>query len=186
MSKYGRPVDHSAAQNGSDIRMIDVVEVPDPLPSWAANAAAWLAKQFPTLTGFVQIPDSIQPCAKYNGGGHMTAGNYTAPLTVTMPRVLDSSGWMEHAFKSLGKVALPNGTDAQKRAAGVARYGAIVKAVRASEVDAHAGADEAYQNAMRRGRFTKTGVGEYLTLISSLLVEGELTEIIGTWPTEAA
>lgn len=69
--KYGRPVDYS--QNGSDIRMMDVVEAPSPLPNWAATDAAWLAKQFPTLSGFKAVPAGVQPCAKFSGNVNVPA-----------------------------------------------------------------------------------------------------------------
>jgi len=65
--RYGRPVDHSTAQDGTDIRMIDPIDVPSPLPAWAASDAVWLARIFPTLSGWKAIPSKVQPGSRFVG-----------------------------------------------------------------------------------------------------------------------
>jgi len=61
-------------------RLVDVVDVPSPLPEWAADDTAWLAIVFPTLTGFVLIPENVLAGALDNGDG-----TYTNPEDIVRP-----------------------------------------------------------------------------------------------------
>lgn len=70
-------------------KTVDVVTAPDPLPSWAADDAAWLAKQFPTLNGFVQVPDDTQPGATDNGDGTFTNPSPKPPPVKTTKAAYD-------------------------------------------------------------------------------------------------
>lgn len=77
MAKYGITV------NG---RCTEVVMIPSPLPSWAANAAAFLAKQFPTISGWVVVPDNAFNGTLDNGNGTFT--NPTQPTYTPAPVIL--------------------------------------------------------------------------------------------------
>jgi len=50
--KYGRDVDC-----GDSHRLIDVVEIPDPIPNGLETTERWLSIQFPTLGGFFVVQD---------------------------------------------------------------------------------------------------------------------------------
>jgi len=125
MAKYARPVDHSTAQDGSDVRMIDVVTVQTPLPPWAANDADWLSKMYgATANQFVLIPDSIQPCAKYNGGGYGNPSNYTNPGASPTPQPVvytSRKAVRRHLVSQLGGGST-----------GEIRLGAIIKGIKGS------------------------------------------------------
>lgn len=66
--KYARAVDHSAKQDGSDIRLIDVVDVSiyTPRPDWGQTDEALLDRLFAQVGGFaafIEVPDHVEPCA---------------------------------------------------------------------------------------------------------------------------
>lgn len=68
--KYGREV-----TVGSQVRLTEVVSIPDPLPGWAQTPQAFLAKQFPTLdSAWIQVED-------WNQGGDVKNedGSYGVP-----------------------------------------------------------------------------------------------------------
>ncbi len=52
--KYGRPVDH-----GDTTRLIDVVEIPHPLP-FGETPEGFLRIMFPQFDDFVQVPESAK------------------------------------------------------------------------------------------------------------------------------
>jgi hypothetical protein len=57
--KYARAVDHSASGDGSDIRMLDAVAIPDAIPSWAPDVPTYLSLILPALSGFEPVPDFL-------------------------------------------------------------------------------------------------------------------------------
>ena len=59
-------------------RVTEPVNIPSPLPSWAASATAFLATMFPGKTGWVVIPDDAVPGTIDNGDGTYT--NPAAPV----------------------------------------------------------------------------------------------------------
>lgn len=61
--KYARSV------NG---RVVDAVTIPDPLPSWAQDALAFLAKMFPGVTGWQLANDDTENGDIDNGDGTFT------------------------------------------------------------------------------------------------------------------
>lgn len=67
MPKYAREVDH-----GTELRLIDVVTTPDPLPEWAETPTDFIAKMFPSIEGFKEVPDSVEAGAKVNEDGTLT------------------------------------------------------------------------------------------------------------------
>lgn len=80
--KYARPVDHSELKDGSDIRMIDVIDTSnfEPRPEWGQTDEALLDKIFEhqkdewAAAGqwFVAVPETVEPCAFDNGDGTFT------------------------------------------------------------------------------------------------------------------
>lgn len=69
-------------------RLVDMVDVPSPLPSWAADNVAFLEKAFPTLSGFFEVHPAVENCAVVNGDGTHTnpdGGTVQIDGTVTYP-----------------------------------------------------------------------------------------------------
>lgn len=91
--KYGRPID---CGDGNGIRrMIDVIEVSDPLPDWAEGSPdKWLDVMFANNkvewvkagTWFVPVLDDVQPGAFHLGDG------FQEPLAFLNPDGTDGSG----------------------------------------------------------------------------------------------
>lgn len=83
--KFGRPVDHGDG-NGK-VRMIDVVELPQQLPSWGSTPEAFLTKMYENQRAawmqasqwFVQVPDGVQPCAVHTGSDFEDPLSYSNP-----------------------------------------------------------------------------------------------------------
>lgn len=50
--KYGIVVNH---------RVTEPVSIPDPLPTWARDVAAFLATMFPGYSGWVRVPEYAVP-----------------------------------------------------------------------------------------------------------------------------
>lgn len=59
----------------------EVVAVESPLPSWAQDDAAWLAKMFPGFEDWKVIPDDAFPGTIDNGDGTFTNPPSAAPQT---------------------------------------------------------------------------------------------------------
>lgn len=53
-------------------RVTEPVEIPNPLPVWAADVTAFLAKMFPGKTGWVAVSEDAVPGATYVGPGVST------------------------------------------------------------------------------------------------------------------
>lgn len=101
----------------------------------------------------------------------------------SVARVLDTSDWREYAYGILGDIALPNGTDDEKMMAGIRRYGAIIKAARASDDDGTVAALDQYDDA---GAYRKDKVSIFLGILnadSNIVTDAELAAIIENWPT---
>lgn len=66
--KYGREV-----SVGNEVRLTEVVEIPNPLPHWATDAAAFLAKMYPQYTnGWVLVADTNKSGDVKNGSVYGT------------------------------------------------------------------------------------------------------------------
>ena len=167
---------------GNEVRLTEVVAAPDPLPSWAATDADWLAKQFPTLTGFVQVPeDKISGAVKQQDGGYINPTIQTPPA---IPKKLTSVEFQDYCIAQLGAVAVPDGSVADIFGAGAIRYGEIISAVRTSTAAIYKTAEERYNAAVARDAFGKSDTGKFLALIAADMHAGETEAIMGNWPTE--
>ncbi len=78
--RYGHPV-HGY--------IVDVVDVPSPLPNWAIDDATFLAKLFPNINGWVVLTSNLG-----NGAIDQGEGNYVQP-SITMPAVYKMLSWAE-------------------------------------------------------------------------------------------
>ena len=98
MTKYSRFIDCSTAQDGSDVRTIDVIDTDDynPKPAWYTDDASFLEKLFsPQLVAewkaanqwFVQVPSDVDP-------GAVLKGAHTDPTAYTNPDGTDGAGAM--------------------------------------------------------------------------------------------
>lgn len=67
--KYARKHDY-----GSETRLIDVVEIPDPLPPWAQDVSAFLTKMFPGYTGWFLLEQDVG-----NGAVEQLDGTFEQP-----------------------------------------------------------------------------------------------------------
>lgn len=120
-------------------------------------------------------------------GDYVTDGSktwpYTAPTSATVYTVFDGASWREYAYGVLGAIAAPSGTDAEKAAAGFARYGQIIKDGRASTEPTVFGALDQYDDA---SRFRKDKVTIFLGVLNGtdpkIVTDAELAAIIGNWP----
>jgi len=98
------------------------------------------------------------------------------------PLVFDSADWKGYAYSVLGAIALPLGTTDEKLAAGMRRYGAILKAARASTDDGTIAALDQYDDATN---FRKDKVSIFLMFLNAdgqIVTNTELAAIIGGWP----
>lgn len=105
-----------------------------------------------------------------------------APAAVTSPVVFDGADWREYCYAQLGAIVAPSCTNAEKEAAGLARYGEILKNVRASKVPAVIGAFDQYDNSPA---FRKDRVTVFLGVLNStdpkIVTDAELAAIVGNW-----
>lgn len=113
-----------------------------------------------------------------------TTGQTTwADLDVTTsPLVFDSADWKGYAYSVLGAIALPAGTADEKLAAGMRRYGAILKDARASTDDGTIAALDQYDDATN---FRKDKVSIFLSFLyadGAIVTTQELQAIVGGWP----
>jgi len=98
------------------------------------------------------------------------------------PVTFDSADWKGYAYAVLGTIALPLGSTDEKLEAGMRRYGAILKAVRASTDDGTIAALDQYDDATN---FRKDKVSISLTFLNAdgeIVTTAELQAIIGGWP----
>ena len=95
--------------------------------------------------------------------------------------VLDAAEWREYAYRQLGAILAPAGDDAQKDAAGLTRYGGILKDGRASTDDTVIAAFDQYDDALRF-RQDKVTIFLSVLLIAGILTQAEFDAIINNWP----
>jgi hypothetical protein len=98
------------------------------------------------------------------------------------PLVFDSADWKGYAYTVLGTIALPAGTSDERLAAGMRRYGAILKAARASTDDGTIAALDQYDDATN---FRKDKVSVFLSFLNAdgqIVTGTELAAIVGGWP----
>ena len=152
--KYAIPKDYSS--NGTDIRYENPVSIPNPLPTWAADASAFLAKMFPGYTGWVIVPDStgeIPPPAK-------------------QPALLSAT-----AFQDVCEAGLGGGST------GRARFGAVLRSMAANIDDEVLGIFKRYEKS---ATFDKPKSSAMLTLLVSKgvanLTAQERAAILAAWP----
>ena len=130
--------------------------------------------------GFIDVPGDAQNGAKDNGDGTYTNPTPTAPALA--PKVFDTASWKEYAYGVLGTIAAPLGTDDEKLTAGLRRYGAILKAARASIDDGTVAALDQYDDA---DNYRKDRVALFLKVLNDdnkIVTDTEFAAIIGSWP----
>jgi hypothetical protein len=135
-----------------------------------------------TLTGY--YTEGRQANDNYNiivrqGGSRLYW--YPPVITPPTPRILDGASFREYAYRVLGTLQAPQGTDDEKDVAGLVRYGGILKAAKASDDEGVIAALDQYGHA---SNFHRAKVQIFLGLLASVgIVElGELQAIIGNWP----
>jgi hypothetical protein len=116
--------------------------------------------------------------------GKSKTSEYHEPVTASpVPVVFDGADWREYAYRELGKIAVPAGTEAEQELAGLARYGAILKDGRASTEPTVIAAFDQYDRATA---FRKDKVTLFLGVLNSgtpkIVEDNELAAIIGNWP----
>ncbi len=108
---------------------------------------------------------------------------YAGIVVAPTPHTLDGADWREYAYGVLGSIAAPSGTDDQKAAAGLTRYGQILKDGRAATDAVVIGAFDQYDNA---NTFRKDKVTIFLGVLNGtdpiIVTDAEFTAIIGNWP----
>lgn len=160
--KYGRPVDH-----GADIRLVDVVDIPAPLPPWAATPDIFIARMFPDNHDFMRVADDAMSGAIKQPDGSFLNPSNTVQLS---PSTVSASG-----FQDICETALGGGVT------GAARFGKIIRDM-ASSVDDTVFA--IYQRFLKSLTFDKTKSAAMLAvLVSKGLITGqERTAILNAWP----
>lgn len=84
--RFGRALDH-----GDDIRLVDVTDIPEPLPEWAEDAAAYIAMMYPDVPGFGLVADD-----NIAGAVRQENGSYRNPdesVAIVPPQ------WNEYDFR---------------------------------------------------------------------------------------
>jgi hypothetical protein len=121
---------------------------------------------------------------RITNGATVSEHEYTPPQppAAPAPRVFDSADWKGYAYLVLGTIAAPSGTTDEKLAAGMRRYGAILKAARASEDEGTIAALDQYDDATN---FRKDKVSIFLSFLNAdgeIVTDAELAGIVGGWP----
>ncbi len=117
-----------------------------------------------------------------NGGDEMFTVQPEPLLTAAVSVTFDSSDWKAYAYGVLGHIAAPEGSDQEKLVAGMRRYGAILKAARASADDGTIAALDQYDTERT---FRKDQVEIFLTFLNEdgeIVTDAELVAIVGGWP----
>lgn len=89
MLKYARTV-----HNGDSNRLVDVTEIPDPLPEWAETPEAFIAQMYLGVEGFKQVPENAVSGSIDNGDG-----TYTTPdelIAIAAVRAADITRIAQH------------------------------------------------------------------------------------------
>lgn len=164
--KYGREISY-----GGEVRLIDVVEIPDPLPSWADDAPAWLNKQFPTLSGFFLVEDS-----NIAGDVKQEDGSYEKPTIAEIAdyRVLSKTYFQDYCVSKLGGGA-----------SGMARFTEIMEATAGSSSASVRFAYARYEAALS---FEYSNTALLTSIMAADDATGHLTSderdgILAGWPT---
>lgn len=171
MSKYGITVAG---------RLTEVCSIPNPLPSWAPDAEAFLEKMFPGKSGWQAVPDNA-----VNGTIDHGDGNFETPEITqrSSPVIFDSADWNEFAYAVLGEIALPESDDDDKKLlAGMDRYGAILQAARASTDNLVVAAVDQYDTEKY---FRKDKVLRFLGVLNvngDIVTDAELAAFNVQWP----
>lgn len=108
------------------------------------------------------------------------------PAPVAIPAVMTKANFQLYAYATLGAVAAPGGTPAQKNLAGIVRFGAVLLAMKASSDPGTAAALDGYNN---NDAFNLTYVTSFLGLIgpapgSAIVTSTEATAFITNWPNQ--
>lgn len=109
---------------------------------------------------------------------------YTEPSQVEpVPVTFDSADWKEYAYSVLGAIAVPAGNEIEQLAAGMRRYGAILKAARASTDEGTIAALDQYDDATN---YRKDKVEIFLGFLNAdneIVTDAEFAGIVANWPT---
>lgn len=155
----------------------ELVAAPDPLPLWAADDAAWLAKQFPSLSGFTQVPDDTLPGATDNGDGTFANPTQVVP---SKPKALSKTAFMKHA---VGQFAATNSTNLKDS---YARYYTVMSVAKSSSDDAVRAAHEQYDIAIEVSKAEVETLTQWMvdaTGDTDRLTSAERTAVLDNWPT---
>lgn len=103
-------------------------------------------------------------------------------VVTPVPRVLDAADFSELCYAALGALALPDGSAEDQALAGIARFGAILKAVRADTSDSVVAANDRYESSKAANRFAKDKVAQFFGLIAAHITAPETAAILASWP----
>lgn len=143
-----------------------------------ADPESWLALQFPTLSGWVPVSEDAVPGTIANGDG--TFSNPTN--TKQTPVVFDSADWKGYAYGVLGAIAAPAGNELEQLAAGMRRYGAILKVARASTDEGTIAALDQYDDATNYRKDKVVIFLGFLNADNKIVTDAEFEAIVGSWP----
>jgi len=132
-------------QYKNSVRLIDVVEIPAPLPAWAADADAFLAKMFPMYSDFFIVADD-----KVAGAVEQVDGSFENPAPPPLPPV-------KHKSLTQGVVR----DDMLPEIFGDNRYLAVLTAIAALTTDAWQVRKKKFDNPS--AVFTRQQVVNFLT-----------------------
>lgn len=171
-------------------RIHEIVDVPMTLPEWAPDDESFLARLFPNITGWFVVADYAANGDIVNVDGSITKPDL--PPQDVRYKTLDAAEWRDFAYVVLGNlqpVDIPDDATDEEAAqlvllAGLRRYGAILKAARASDDEGVIAALDQYDIAEN---FQKDRVLLFLgALEDAQIVEAlETIAIASNWPLEA-
>lgn len=166
MTKYARKKLY-----GSQARLIDVVEVPNPLPPWAADDSAFLNKMYAPFRAeweaneewFVAVPDDALAGATDDGDGTYT--NPSDPAGPSRPVELG-----DRAFRKLCQGTI-----------GFEAFGNIITAARESD---DGNARGVYAAWLKAETFSKSDVESLTTKLvdAEIMTSEQRTTLLGGWP----
>jgi hypothetical protein len=157
--------------------LIDVWRVPEDYPDIETRDRCLGAE------GWIEVPDDKVHGATANADGTFT--NPPAHSDTPVPVVFDSADWKAYAYGVLGAIAAPNGTQMQKLQAGMRRYGAILKAARASTDEGTIAALDQYDDATNYRQDKVQVFLGFLNADAKIVTDTEFAAIIGNWPSKA-